>query len=327
MPQIIGVAILTFMQAAVPMQPNCTGPVTQAELGRLFQANLKEDDIVRHLVACGLGTDLTSKSEVLAQVEASKGFQGTIEWLHKWESMGTRDAEREKAIQLEVTGSWTATFSDSKMNGTLHVSLSQTPRGVVRGTYSSSIGGGGQVFGTVWAKEAKVELRQNVEGCPGLYKSTLRREGESLVGEYVGYDCTGAHLDGRFTLTPGIVLPSSSEANKVNLVFGSDLELRTATTVHIMAPPANIYEKEAIEFVLRSEDIPLQDSLLKADVLVVYGVLDGKPHVAAAKPVMEHNTLRIIWFCSEYPENLSTIRIAEYCARQFASAYAEHHAK
>ncbi len=200
----------------------------------------------------------------------------------------------------------------------MHLNLEQSSDGTVLGTYSSSLGGVGDLLGRFWGTEGKLELRQKSEGCEGTFKAILRAKGESLVGDYVGDDCLGIHFDGRFTLVPGHVQPEG-----LALVYGTINELRYAKQFHLTALEEYSDEREVIRRVLESNKLELVDNPLKADVLLGYGPLAGTITLRAGRVAWRAKELRIVWYCRDWPDNVNNIRKAEYCAQKFLTAYNE----
>lgn len=311
---------------AQEQEPKCEGPLTEAKTLRLAEEGVTERRTIALLVACGMAFEVTEGNQArLKELGFSEEALGAIKWLEKWELLGTvLDAASIGRPRLSLAGAWTATFSDSKMNGTLFFNIAQTDDGTVRGTYSSSLGGGGTVFGTVWDKEGKLEVRQNIEGCPGVTKAILRKAGDSLTGDYTGFDCAGPHLNGKFTLSPGVSLVSTDETAPT-VVQGSVLELRMVRTIHVVVMPEHTTQKRTIESVLRDKRIPLVEDPVKADLFLEYSIFQEKPFLGAVRLIQLHNTMRILWVCPADAERPEDSRVAEFCANKFAEAYAETH--
>jgi len=306
--------------------PKCEGPLNESSIVRLLEGGVTERRAVALLVTCGMAFNLTSeRKSKLKELGVSDEALRTIEWLAEWESLANKvESVSPAKPRMDISGAWTATFSDSGMNGTLHVNLVQDENGTVQGTYSSSLGGGGTILGTVWENEGKLELRQNVEGCPGVTKAVLRRTGASLDGEYVGFDCRGPHLNGRFTFSAGLASPKGDD-KPATLVQGSVLELRLVRTVYVLAQVEQTAERQVIESILQKRRVPLSDSAIKADLHLGYGFLEGRPFMAAARLVEEHNAIRIIWVCPSEEKRPEASRIAEHCTNEFADAYEKAH--
>jgi len=103
--------------------------------------------------------------------------------------------------QPSIDGSWSATFADNKASGKLDFNLIQNSDGQVVGTYTSSLGGGGMIKGTVMNADFAFELSQTIENCPGIYKAKGVSDGNRIIGTYTGSDCLGARGNGTFTMT------------------------------------------------------------------------------------------------------------------------------
>jgi hypothetical protein len=99
-----------------------------------------------------------------------------------------------------IDGSWSGTFSDTKASGSLDLDLTQGPEGQIVGTYTSSLGGGGQMKGQLTEIELRFEMTQTVAGCPGTYTGKGTRIGDHIAGTYTGNDCLGNHGNGTFTM-------------------------------------------------------------------------------------------------------------------------------
>src|SRR5262249_11435248 len=98
-------------------------------------------------------------------------------------------------------GWWSATITDSKGSAQLQLNLIQNSQGDVVGTYTSSLGGGGQVSGTLKDTEWTFELTQSIENCPGIFKGHGIFKGDTLSGSYKGTDCLGDHGSGTFAMS------------------------------------------------------------------------------------------------------------------------------
>lgn len=104
-----------------------------------------------------------------------------------------------------LAGPWSASFSDAKASGQLHLSLAQTDPGRVVGNYTSSLGGEGKVQGSLVGSQFSFQLTQSVEGCPGTYSGTGLLDGDRIAGSYTGSDCLGERANGRFTMSRATV--------------------------------------------------------------------------------------------------------------------------
>jgi hypothetical protein len=102
-----------------------------------------------------------------------------------------------------ISGSWSASFTDTKASGHLNLNLMQNPDGEVVGTYTSSMGGAGRMKGQLTGIDFRFELTQTVEGCSGTYRGTGTRNGDHISGSYTGTDCLGDRGNGTFTMAKG----------------------------------------------------------------------------------------------------------------------------
>src|SRR5262249_40987666 len=77
-------------------------------------------------------------------------------------------SEMPKSDWPSIEGGWSATFADSVSSGQLSFTLMQDGRSV-RGTYTSSIGGGGTINGSLMDNRFSFELTQSIKDCPGRF--------------------------------------------------------------------------------------------------------------------------------------------------------------
>ena len=143
--------------------------------------------------------------------------------------------------RLEIEGSWEGTFADEIATGKLYLNLFQVNEKSVVGTYTSSLGGGGTIVGSLSGSKLEFELTQAANKCPGTYKGYLMIHGDSGVGMYFGTDCLGPHEKGMITVSrlstrrfP--VQPPQEENPSVNspdFEYGHESELRDVKTVYV----------------------------------------------------------------------------------------------
>src|SRR5581483_3220896 len=117
------------------------------------------------------------------------------------ESETHRDARPSDVKVTSIDGSWSATFADNRGSGHLDFNLIQNSDGDVVGTYTSSLGGGGSIKGTVKDTDLSFELTQSLKDCPGVFKARGHLADTKIAGAYVGTDCLGDHGSGSFTMT------------------------------------------------------------------------------------------------------------------------------
>ena len=320
-------AVTAILPSMVSGQETKCDPISEEKATILLEGEVTEPRFITLLIDCGMTFQLTSENRAkFKEFGISEEGLKTIEWLEQWELLGADENPMFSGdARLSMAGSWTATFSDSLINGTLRLNLVQSDDGTIRGTYSSSLGGGGTVLGTAFGSRAKLQLTQNLQNCPGINEALLEKVGESFSGRYIGFDCVGLHLQGRFSLSPGVSLTSDDSENPT-MVQGSVLELGVVRTVYVFAAPENTAEKRIIESVLRRKGIPLLDEAIKADLLLLYFIFEDKPFLLAQRVILLHNTIRNVWVCPEDASyKLDPTRVADYCANEFTVAYAEAH--
>src|SRR5579862_9270336 len=99
-----------------------------------------------------------------------------------------------------MDGTWNATIADAKGSAVVQFNLFAESDGNVVGTYSSSLGGGGSMKGTIHGNILTFELAQTIQGCSGSFKGTGTVETSKGTGTYTGSDCQGDHGTGTFTM-------------------------------------------------------------------------------------------------------------------------------
>ncbi len=114
---------------------------------------------------------------------------------------------------VSIDGRWSATFADAKGSGHLDFNLIQNSEGQVVGTYTSSLGGGGRIKGSLSDTQLAFELTQSIENCPGVFKARGIRNESKINGSYTGTDCLGDHGSGNFTMTRSNVAEGAKEAS------------------------------------------------------------------------------------------------------------------
>ena len=135
-------------------------------------------------------------------------------------------------VSGEIEGGWAATFADSVSSGQLSFTMMQDGSSV-RGTYTSSMGGGGTINGTVLNNKFSFELTQTIKDCPGKFAGSADLRSTSMIGGYSGSDCQGPHTNGSFSMTKGLapiqVPPATTAAATTTspvVQYGSSNELR-----------------------------------------------------------------------------------------------------
>jgi S1-C subfamily serine protease len=102
---------------------------------------------------------------------------------------------------ISLDGAWSATIADAKGSATVQFNLIESSDGDVAGTYTTSLGGGGQIRGSLKDSQFTFELKQSLQNCSGIFKGTAKVEAGKAVGTYTGTDCLGDHGNGSLTMT------------------------------------------------------------------------------------------------------------------------------
>jgi len=103
----------------------------------------------------------------------------------------------------DIEGGWAATFADSVSSGQLSFTMVQDGTSV-RGTYTSSMGGGGTITGNILDKKFSFELTQTIKDCVGKFAGTADLRSNVIIGTYSGTDCQGPHTNASFSMSKGL---------------------------------------------------------------------------------------------------------------------------
>jgi hypothetical protein len=183
-----------------------------------------------------------------------------------------------KADSLSIEGGWAATFADSVSSGQMSFTLMQD-RNTVHGTYTSSLGGGGTINGTVESNKFTFELTQSIKDCPGRFVGSADLRFNSMFGSYSGSDCQGAHNNGSFSMTKGSApiaqtpaAPSTASAPTLQPItqYGLPSELRGVKTVFIYGVEPEVRNNMIKQFE-KHPGLQVVGEMEKADVVLVFG--------------------------------------------------------
>lgn len=186
-------------------------------------------------------------------------------------------ADAPKTNPLDIEGGWAATFADSVSSGQLSFTLMQDGS-AVRGTYTSSMGGGGTINGSVTNNKFSFELTQSIKDCPGKFVGSADLRSNSMFGTYYGSDCQGAHSNGSFSMTKGLApiqppaqaTPAAATATQPIIQYGSPSELRGVHTVFIYGVEPEVRNNMLKQFAKHPE-LQVVGEIEKADVVLVFG--------------------------------------------------------
>src|SRR6185437_8428000 len=134
-----------------------------------------------------------------------------------------------------LDGAWSATISDAKGSASLQFNLVQNSAGDVVGTYTTSLGGGGQIKGVFNNSELSFELTQSIQNCAGIFKGIAKVDINAAVGTYTGTDCQGDHGKGTLTMTKAGSAPKPAPQTKLQIVDGQLSELRGVRYIFVSA--------------------------------------------------------------------------------------------
>jgi Trypsin-like peptidase domain len=159
---------------------------------------------------------------------------------------------KEEQVKSDVTldGAWAATISDAKGSAAVQFNLVESSDGDVMGTYTSSLGGGGQIKGSIKNSEFTFELKQSLQNCPGIFKATAKVDVGKAVGTYTGTDCLGDHGKGTFTMTKSSGEQAVSSKTAPQIIEGQLQELRGVKFVAVLAE-GNLQARNEITRLLR----------------------------------------------------------------------------
>jgi hypothetical protein len=185
-------------------------------------------------------------------------------------------AKGRSTTSASLDGSWAATFADSVSSGQLSFTLAQDGTRI-RGTYTSSGGGGGTVTGQVADGRFSFELNQAVQGCPGRFTGSAELRSGSMVGTYSGSDCQGTHAKGSLTMTQGLApiapvqpAPVAAAASQPIIEYGAAGELRGVKSVFLFGLEPNV-RINMLKAFAKHPEVRVAGRIEEADVVVVFG--------------------------------------------------------
>jgi serine protease Do len=179
----------------------------------------------------------------------------------------------------DIEGGWAATFADSVSSGQLSFTMVQDGTSV-RGTYTSSMGGGGTITGNVLDKKFSFELTQTIKDCAGKFVGTADLRSNVMIGTYSGTDCQGPHTNGSFSMSKGLApiqaptaapVSSAATTNPTPIVqYGSSNELRGVRNIFIYGVEPEVRNNMLKQFA-KHPDVKVVGEIEKADVVLVFG--------------------------------------------------------
>jgi hypothetical protein len=182
--------------------------------------------------------------------------------------------ERPQTATLD--GSWSATFADSLSSGQLSFTLVQEGTSV-RGTYTSSLGGGGTVTGKIAENKFSFDLVQSVQGCPGHFTGSADLRSGSMVGTFTGTDCQGTHANGTFSMAKGAVplqptqpQPVTAAATPPVIEYGDTSELRGVKKIFIYGVEPDV-RKNMLQQFAKQPELQVVGRIEEADMVLVFG--------------------------------------------------------
>ena len=178
-----------------------------------------------------------------------------------------------------LDGAWAATFADSLSSGQMSFTMVQDGA-TVRGTYTSSLGGGGTVTGQVTNNRFSFALTQAVQGCPGHFEGSVELRSGAMIGSYSGSDCQGAHANGSFSMTKGATaiaspmqtqaVPTTAAAPTPIIEYGDASELHGIKNVFIFGVEPDVRNNMLKEFG-KHPQLHVVGRIEEADVVLVFG--------------------------------------------------------
>jgi hypothetical protein len=180
--------------------------------------------------------------------------------------------------EITLDGAWSATISDGKGSAVVQFNLIQNSEGDVLGTYTSSLGGGGEIKGSFKNSQFMFELKQSLKNCPGIFKGTATMVQLSssedigkLVGTYTGTDCLGDHGKGSLTMTKGVGQATPVKApSAVQITDGKPAELRGVKYIAVLAA-GNLPARNEIARLLRENGFEVVEPV-RADLGLVFSI-------------------------------------------------------
>ncbi len=173
---------------------------------------------------------------------------------------------KSEAVKADITldGAWSATIADAKGSATVQFNLIESSDGDVAGTYTTSLGGGGQIRGSLKDSQFTFELKQSLQNCSGIFKGTAKVEPGKAVGTYTGTDCLGDHGKGSLTMTKSSEGSGETESAKVQskpveITDGRLDELRGVRFIAVLAE-SNLPARNEITRILRDNGLEVVDA-------------------------------------------------------------------
>jgi hypothetical protein len=253
----------------------------------------------------------------------------------------------------ELEGGWAATFADSLSSGQLSFTLAQDGTSV-RGTYTTSMGGGGTITGQVTNNKFSFQLTQSIKDCPGAFTGSADLRSNSMIGTYTGTDCQGAHTSGTFSMTKGVApiqaaptVPTTASVApaKPIIEYGSPNELRGVRKIFIYGVDPDIRNNMLKQFAKHPE-LQVVGEIGAADIVLAFGAAtfsmgaftnvwsDGYGHTygntvprygitgeGSAMKFVPPNTLRVVWQFSATRTSAFQRRPSTNFVRDFVSAW------
>jgi hypothetical protein len=170
----------------------------------------------------------------------------------------TGETNEQVKTDLTLDGAWSATISDAKGSATVQFNLMQSSDGDVVGTYTSSLGGGGQIKGSIRDAQFTFELKQSLQNCPGIFKGTATADAGRAIGTYTGTDCPGDHGKGSLTMTKNGASTETAKTQPVQITEGQLDELRGVRYIAVLAA-SNLPARNEIMQVLRDNGFQVVD--------------------------------------------------------------------
>jgi hypothetical protein len=267
-------------------------------------------------------------------------------------SLPTKRPYATLAPSIDLEGGWAATFADSLSSGQLSFALTQDGNSI-RGTYTSSMGGGGTISGQLIERKFSFELRQSIKDCPGVFTGSADLRSNSMIGTYTGNDCQGAHTNGTFSMTKGLApiqaptLPTTASVAppKPIIEYGSANELRGVRKIFIYGVDPDIRNNMLKQFAKHPE-LEVVGEIGRADIVLFFGAntfsmgtftnvwSDGYGHTygssvprygitgeGTAVRFVPPNTVRVVWQFSATRTTAFQRRPSTNFVRDFVNAW------
>ena len=196
-------------------------------------------------------------------------------------SLASLPASTETVVRAsgDIEGGWAATFADSVSSGQLSFTMVQDGTSV-RGTYTSSMGGGGTITGNVLDKKFSFELTQTIKDCAGKFVGTADLRSNVMIGTYSGTDCQGPHTNGSFSMSKGLApiqaqpaapVTTAAATNTAPIIqYGNSSELKGVKNIFIYGVEPEVRNNMLKQFAKHPE-VQVVGEIEKADVVLVFG--------------------------------------------------------